>query len=55
MDTLLHEWAPTRSRALIFSTRDLVLGAVFITVSQTIGFALAIRYWRVVGRARSEH
>jgi MFS family permease len=42
MDTLLHEWAPTRSRALIFSTRDLVLGAVFITVSQTIGFALAI-------------
>jgi MFS family permease len=42
MDTLLHEWAPARSRALVFSTRDLVLGAVFITFSQTVGFGIAI-------------
>jgi MFS family permease len=42
MDTLLHEWAPARSRALVFSTRDLVLGATFITFASIVGFGLAL-------------
>jgi len=41
MDTLLHELAPTDSRALVFSTRDLVLGAAFIAFSQVVGFGVA--------------
>lgn len=42
MDTLLHEWAPPGARALIFSTRDLVLGAAFMTFSTVAGFTIAL-------------
>jgi MFS family permease len=36
-DTVLHESAPAASRGLIFSTRDLVLGAVFMGWSLIVG------------------
>jgi MFS family permease len=36
-DTLLHETAPSAARGLIFSTRDLVLGAVFMGSSLAVG------------------
>lgn len=42
MDTLLHEWAPPSARALVFSTRDLVLGATFMVFSQVVGFGVAL-------------
>jgi hypothetical protein len=42
MDTLLHEWSPRRARALVFSTRDLVLGASFIAFNTVVGFAIAM-------------
>jgi MFS family permease len=41
MDTLLHEWSPRGARGLVFSTRDLVLGAAFITFNTLVGFAIA--------------
>jgi hypothetical protein len=41
-DTLLHEGAPAGSRALIFSTRDLVLGAAFMLSSLIVGGAVAL-------------
>jgi hypothetical protein len=42
MDTLLHEWSPPDARALVFSTRDLVLGGTFILFSQIVGFGVAL-------------
>lgn len=39
-DTLLHEAAPPGSRALLFSTRDLVLGAAFMVSALTVGGAV---------------
>jgi len=41
MDTLLHEWSPPGSRGLVFSTRDLVLGATFMVFTQVVGFGIA--------------
>ena len=41
-DTLLHEGAPTASRALVFSTRDLVLGAAFMLSALLVGGAIAV-------------
>lgn len=41
MDTLLHEWAPQGARGLIFSTRDLVLGAAFMAFNTVVGFTIA--------------
>ena len=36
-DTLLHEYAPEESRALIFSTKDLIVGAVFMLAALAVG------------------
>ena len=36
-DTLLHEYAPEESRALIFSTKDLIVGAVFMIAALAVG------------------
>jgi hypothetical protein len=36
-DTLLHEYAPASSRALIFSTKDLIVGAVFMSSALAVG------------------
>jgi MFS family permease len=41
MDTLLHEWSPRGARGLVFSTRDTVLGATFVTVNLLAGVAIA--------------
>jgi MFS family permease len=41
MDTLLHEWSPRGSRGLVFSTRDLVLGAAFMSFNTVVGFTIA--------------
>jgi len=41
MDTLLHEWSPRSARGLVFSTRDLVLGASFMTFNTVVGFTIA--------------
>ena len=41
MDTLLHEWSPRTARALVFSTRDLVLGAAFMAFNTVVGFTIA--------------
>ncbi len=41
MDTLLHEWSPRTSRGLVFSTRDLVLGAAFMAFNTLVGFTIA--------------
>ena len=40
MDTLLHEWSPRRSRGLVFSTRDTVLGASFVSVNLLAGVVI---------------
>jgi MFS family permease len=42
MDTLLHEWSPRSSRALVFSTRDLVLGAGFMGFNVIVGAGIAL-------------
>jgi MFS family permease len=42
MDTLLHEWTPRGARGLVFSTRDLVLGAAFMGFNTIVGFTVAI-------------
>lgn len=42
MDTLLHEWSPRGARALVFSTRDTVLGAAFIAFNGLAGFGVAM-------------
>jgi MFS family permease len=36
-DTMLHEEAPREARALIFSTKDLILGGVFMLSALTVG------------------
>lgn len=36
-DTMLHEEAPAEARALIFSTKDLILGGVFMLSALTVG------------------
>jgi hypothetical protein len=41
-DTLIHEAAPPEARATIFSTRELVLGAVFVATAWTVGGAVAL-------------
>lgn len=41
MDTLLHEWSPRSARGLVFSTRDTVLGATFVSVNLLAGVAIA--------------
>jgi len=41
MDTLLHEWSPKRARGLVFSTRDTVLGASFVSVNLLAGVVIA--------------
>lgn len=42
MDTLLHEFSPRGVRALVFSTRDTVLGAAFIAFNGLAGFGIAL-------------
>jgi MFS family permease len=42
MDTLLHELSPKRSRGLVFSTRDTVLGASFIGFQSLAGVSVAL-------------
>jgi MFS family permease len=42
MDTLLHEWSPKKSRGLVFSTRDTVLGASFIGFQSMAGVSVAL-------------
>ncbi|HEY5546801.1 MAG TPA: MFS transporter [Gemmatimonadaceae bacterium] len=42
MDTLLHEFAPRGARALVFSTRDTVLGASFMAFNTVGGFSIAL-------------
>lgn len=41
-DTLLHEAAPAHTRATIFSTRELVLGAAFVLTAWTVGGAVVL-------------
>jgi MFS family permease len=41
-DTLLHEAAPAGERALIFSTRDLILGATFGTSALIVGAGISV-------------
>ncbi len=41
-DTLIHEAAPQDSRALVFSTRELVLGVAFVLTAWTVGGAVAL-------------
>jgi len=41
-DTLIHEAAPQESRALVFSTRELVLGVVFVLTAWTVGGGVAL-------------
>ena len=41
MDTLLHEWSPRKARGLVFSTRDTVLGASFVSVNLLAGVVIA--------------
>jgi MFS family permease len=41
-DTLVHEVAPPDARALIFSTRDLVLGAAFMGAALAVGGGVPI-------------
>ena len=42
MDTLLHEWSPRSARALVFSSRDTVLGAAFMTFNVLVGAGIAL-------------
>ncbi|MFN8571323.1 MAG: MFS transporter [Gemmatimonadaceae bacterium] len=44
-DTLLHEAAPAKSRGFVFSTRDLVLGAAFMTCSLAVGGGILLASW----------
>jgi MFS family permease len=41
-DTQLHEAAPPESRATIFSTRELVLGAVFVLTAWAVGGGVVV-------------
>lgn len=41
MDTLLHEYSPRTSRGLVFSTRDTVLGASFVSINLLAGVTVA--------------
>jgi hypothetical protein len=41
-DTLLHEAAPPNAMGLIFSTRDLVLGAAFMAFALAVGTAVPV-------------
>ncbi len=41
-DTLLHEAAPQGSRALIFSTRDLIVGVTFGTTALLVGGGISV-------------
>jgi MFS family permease len=41
-DTLLHEAAPAYTRAMIFSTRELVLGGVFVVTAWAVGGGVAL-------------
>ena len=41
-DTLVHEVAPADARALIFSTRDLVLGAAFMGAALAVGTGVPV-------------
>ncbi len=41
-DTLVHEAAPASSRAMIFSTRELVLGVSFVMTAWAVGGAVAL-------------
>ncbi len=41
-DTLLHESAPQEARAIVFSTRELVLGGVFVVTAWAVGGAVAL-------------
>jgi MFS family permease len=41
-DTLLHEDAPPTARALIFSTKDLILAGVFMLSALTVGGAILL-------------
>lgn len=41
-DTLIHEAAPAGDRALIFSTRDLVLGAAFMGAAIVVGSGIPV-------------
>src|SRR3970282_1678008 len=42
MDTLLQEFVPRGARALVFSTRDTVLGASFMAFNTVGGFSIAL-------------
>jgi hypothetical protein len=41
-DTLIHEGAPSESRATIFATRELVLGVSFVVTAWAVGGAVAL-------------
>ncbi len=41
-DTLLHEYAPEGARALIFSTKDLIVGAVFMLSALAVGAGILL-------------
>lgn len=41
-DTLLHEYAPDGARAIIFSTKDLIVGAVFMLCALFVGGAIFV-------------
>ncbi|MEO6446550.1 MAG: MFS transporter [Gemmatimonadaceae bacterium] len=41
-DTLLHEYAPANARGVIFSTKDLIVGAVFMLTSLLVGGAIFV-------------
>lgn len=41
-DTLLHEYAPDGARAIIFSTKDLIVGAVFMLCAFFVGGAIFV-------------
>lgn len=41
-DTLLHEYAPVGARALIFSTKDLIVGAVFMLSALAVGAGILL-------------
>jgi len=49
-DTLLHERAPAASRALIFSTKDLIVGGVFMLSALSVGGAIYLLSWAGVAQ-----
>lgn len=44
-DTLLHEGAPPHARALVFSTKDLILAAAFMLCALLVGGSVQLMGW----------